>query len=282
MADSGVISHIDDLGGSHSANVAMLELAAAGSVTSGSVMVPPGWFAEIVSEPAFFELDLGIHLTVTSESAAFRWGPLTDAGRAGGLVDDDGYLWSTVTEARANAHPEAVDTELRAQVDRALARGLDVTHLDHHMGVALAPEFVANTVQIAFDYRLPMLFPGNLAEYGELVNMGPADIEVLRDARSEALQLGVAVGDTFVMPLMHHDAADRPATLREALSELPYGITYLSLHCAAPGDIEATHPKDHAWRLTEYEVFRDGAEARRLMGPELLGMRPFRDALRSL
>ncbi len=278
MADL-LIPHIDDLGGSHAANAAMLELSATGSVTSGSVMVPPGWFPQIASDERFQGLDLGIHLTITSESVAFRWGPTTV--HRGGLTDGDGYLWPTVPEVRAHADPGAVDEELRAQLDRALAAGLDVTHVDHHMGAALSPEFVHNTVAMAVDYDVPMLFPGNLAEYAKLVDMGPTDVEVLEDARREAVAHGVAVGDTFVMPLIHHTDPQPERALLRALDALPSGVTYMSLHCAAGNEIIAIHPNDAEWRILERRMFADASFIDRLRQRELSGMRRFRDELRS-
>ena len=131
-------------------------------MSSGSVMVPAAWFPEIAAAPNLSDLDLGIHLTLTSESAAFRWRPISTASRASGLIDGDGYMWSTVPPLREHAHPEAVEGEMRAQIDRALAAGIDVTHLDHHMGAALAPEFVDATVRIAMEYLLPVAFPSNI------------------------------------------------------------------------------------------------------------------------
>ena len=56
---------------------------------------------------------------------------------------------------RARAAPEAGEAELRSQVDAALAAGIDVTHLDDHMGTALAPKFVAAYLRMAADYHLP-------------------------------------------------------------------------------------------------------------------------------
>ena len=73
----------------------------------------------------------------------YRWRPLTRPSAAAGLTDRDGFLHPDVATVRARAAPEAVEAELRAQVEAALAAGIDVTHLDDHMGTVLAPEFVA-------------------------------------------------------------------------------------------------------------------------------------------
>ena len=284
-----VIPHIDDVGSSHSANAAMLELGM-DAVISGSVMVPASWFPEIANAPALSNLDLGIHLTLTSESAAFRWRPLSTASRASGLIDDDGYMWPSVPPLREHAHPEAVEAEMRAQIDRAMAAGVDVTHLDHHMGAALAPEFVHATVRLAAEYRLPIAFPSDIegflsllaagADSGSPNEMGEVNVAELSDARRRAGKW--AVGRTFLMGLTYQKEPDPHRTFQRLLSELTPGITYLSLHASAPGDVEHVHPNDYAWRVAEYRLFADPTFASWIKGQpfEVAGMRSFRSRLR--
>jgi predicted glycoside hydrolase/deacetylase ChbG (UPF0249 family) len=276
-----VIPHIDDVACSHGANVAMVELGLAGGVTCGSAMVPPGWFPDIAAHPRLGELDLGIHLTLTSESSVFRWRPISATSRASGLIDSDGYMWSRVSSLRANAVPEAVEGELRAQIDTALAAGIDVTHLDHHMGAALSPEYVHATVRIARDYRIPIFFPSAIDTFVSVVEMGELDFEELEDARREAGDL--AVGDTFVMGLTYQTESDARRTFERLLRGVPPGVTYLSLHCSSRGDIEQIHPNDAGWRIAEYELFSDPDFVAWLSGQSFRtsGMRQYRDALAS-
>src|SRR5919205_960428 len=126
-----VVPHVDDLGASHGANSAFLDLAARGLVTCGAVMVPCPWFREIAeaaaADPA---LDLGVHLTLTSEWAHYRWAPISTASGTSGLIDADGYLWRDVASLRRHLVPEAAEAELRAQIERAIAAGLTPTHID--------------------------------------------------------------------------------------------------------------------------------------------------------
>jgi len=68
-------------------------------------------------------LDLGVHLTLTAEKQFYRWRPLSNATKSSGLVDDEGYMWRDVTSVRKNANVEAVNLELRAQLDFALGFG---------------------------------------------------------------------------------------------------------------------------------------------------------------
>ena len=67
-AERAIIPHVDDLGASHGANQAFLDLARAGRVTCGSVIVPGPWFREIADAAcADPSLDIGVHLTLTRE-----------------------------------------------------------------------------------------------------------------------------------------------------------------------------------------------------------------------
>lgn len=276
-----VIIHIDDLGASHGANIAMTELAAAGVVTSGSVIVPAPWFPEIarLDHPS---LDLGVHLALTSESAAFRWRPISTTSRASGLFDADGYLWPDTPSVRANAHLDAVETELRAQVEAARAAGINVTHLDHHMGAALAPEFAAATARLAKDHDLPVLFPRAIAGYVGVLTMGEVDVAILENVRAELDADGLAIGEEFLMGLAYQDEPCREVYER-FFKQLQPGVTFLSLHCSEPGEIEQIHPGDFAWRVAEYDLFRDVEFTDWLAQQRvrLIGFREIRDSLRT-
>ena len=158
--DRAVILHVDDLAMCHGANRALLELAAVGAVTCGSVMVPCPWFREIAeaaaADPA---LDLGVHLTLTSEWQHYRWRPLSTTSRASGLIDEDGYLWRDTASFRAHLVPEAAEAELRAQIDLALAAGIKPSHIDAHMAAAMLPELIELHVQLALDYGVVPVLP---------------------------------------------------------------------------------------------------------------------------
>src|SRR5713101_6125948 len=127
-----LIVHADDVGVTHSVNAATIKALDTGLVTSASIMVPCPWFPEIAdyakSHP---DLDLGLHLTLTSERVYYRWGPVAAKDKVPSLVDENGYFhhdWSATTRI----NPKDVELELRAQIDRAYAMGVHPTHLDSH------------------------------------------------------------------------------------------------------------------------------------------------------
>ncbi|HXL79412.1 MAG TPA: polysaccharide deacetylase family protein [Pyrinomonadaceae bacterium] len=132
-----LIIHADDLGLSHSENQASIACFEKGVVNSGSVMVPCPWFPEIAAySVAHPQLDLGLHLTLTSEWKPYRWGPVLPRTDVPSLIDSGGFL-SNNCQVVAEAKLEEVEKELRAQVDRAKQFGIDPTHFDIHMNSLL-------------------------------------------------------------------------------------------------------------------------------------------------
>ena len=180
---------------------------------------------------------------------------------------------------------------MRAQIERALAAGIDVTHLDHHMGAALAPEFVDATVRLGKEYVLPVAFPSDIAGFldslaagagaGSPNDMGEVEISELAEARRRAGPF--AFGGTFLMGLTYQRETDPRRTFERLLTEMTPGITYLSLHASARGDIEHIHPNDHAWRVAEYDLFASPDFVRWLKSQpfEIAGMRKYRELLRT-
>jgi predicted glycoside hydrolase/deacetylase ChbG (UPF0249 family) len=79
------------------------------------------------------DADLGLHLTLTAEWQTFRWGPVTPRNLVPSLVGPDGNFYATTEEFARHAQVNEVETEIRAQIERAKAMGLDPTHLDAHM-----------------------------------------------------------------------------------------------------------------------------------------------------
>ena len=278
-----VVLHVDDVGMCHGANVAFVELSRAGGVTCGSVMVPCPWFPEIASAAADdASLDVGVHLTLTSEWPQYRWPPLTTRSRASGLIDERGYFPRNCLALREQLNVEAAEVELRAQIDRALDAGIDVTHLDTHMGAALVPELIDVYVRLGFDYRLPVLLPRNADSYTGVLRMGEIP-PGLHERHVQSLQRrGLPVFDHFRMT-PEDDHPDVESTYRGMIEALPAGITYFALHCNAPGDIESIVPPRAHRRTNEYRLFGSGAPAGWAadLGIRTIGMREIRELWRA-
>jgi predicted glycoside hydrolase/deacetylase ChbG (UPF0249 family) len=258
-----IVIHADDVGMCHGANQAFIELSRLGTISAGSVMVPCPWFPELadaaVAEPG---LDVGVHLTLNAEQQGYRWGPLSRPPASAGLTDADGYLWRDVASVRRHAHPEAVEVEWRAQIDRALAAGIDVTHLDAHMGSSLAPEWCDRYIALGVEYRLPALITSALSAY---------------DPNNHLAGVSEATFSSFV-------ASAREAGMPIFDRVLETDLVYCAFHpCRpGPGEIEQIEPGAHHVRVDEYELFGTNEWGSWLQEQdfEVIGMRDLRDTWR--
>jgi len=154
-----VIIHADDLGVSHSQNMASISAWESGVVSSGSIMVPCPWFPEIahyfVEHPS---TDLGLHLTLNSEWNYYKWSSVSSKDEVPSLLDSMGYLYATTEQVVKNASLEEVEKELRNQIERAIAFGVDPTHFDAHMGTAFSSQdFAEIYIQLGREYKVPVL-----------------------------------------------------------------------------------------------------------------------------
>jgi predicted glycoside hydrolase/deacetylase ChbG (UPF0249 family) len=164
-----LIVRADDIGSSHAANLACIKSYQEGIARSVEVMAPCPWFneaAQMLRENRGY--DVGVHLTLTSEWANYKWGPLTQAPS---LVDKNGHFFPT-TSQRENFPPntgflqcgwkiEEVEKELRAQIELVKRTIPQVTHLSSHMGTPTStPELAVVVEKLAKEYRLPIRTPG--------------------------------------------------------------------------------------------------------------------------
>lgn len=154
-----LIIHADDLGVSHSENAASIAALGKGPVNSASIMVPCPWFPEIAAYARHHKTaDLGLHLTLTSEWKHYKWSPVTSRDSVASLVNSGGYFYSQVDSLTMYGSPEHVEIELRNQVKKAYRAGIDITHLDAHMGAAVGtPEYTAAYLKIGREFKLPVL-----------------------------------------------------------------------------------------------------------------------------
>lgn len=275
-----IVIHEDDVGMTHGANAAFVELSKLGTCSSGSVMVPCPWFPEAVEIAAANpSLDLGVHLTLTSEQKPYRWRPLTAPPASAGLTDALGYFWPDVPTAR-RAAPDAVEAELRAQIETALSAGIDVTHFDAHMGTAQMPEFVKIFRRLGREYRVPVLLVKDLSLYNPASYAGPLDT-ARYDAEVAAAR---AEGDPIFEQVFETPwgrTTDAETAYRSIFEKIPEGLSFLSMHFNTPGDFEVIGPDAHI-RTEEYALFRTphvGGWVEEF-GLEVIGMRDLRELVR--
>jgi predicted glycoside hydrolase/deacetylase ChbG (UPF0249 family) len=158
-----LIIHADDLGLSHSTNMAVIKAFENNAVTSGSIMVPCPWFPEIVAyvrdHPG---LDVGIHFTLNAEWKFYKWNGVSPSSEISSLIDKEGYFNSSIQPLIFGARPEQVEKELRAQIDKAIAGGIKPTHIDSHMGsMFVTPALFRVALKVAGEYKIPLFVPMN-------------------------------------------------------------------------------------------------------------------------
>ena len=172
-ADSKLlIIHADDLGVSHSENMASFEAIEKGLVNSASVMMPTPWVLEVANYAKKHAKthDFGLHLVLSSEWKNYKWGPVSPVNKVPSLIDEHGYFHKGCI---SDLNMKEVEAELRAQVDRAYAMGLEPTHLDTHMDCLLgSKELTAVYLKVGQSYNLPVLaskeFPQELLDKYEV------------------------------------------------------------------------------------------------------------------
>jgi len=154
-----LIIHADDLAVAHSEDAASFDALDKGAATSASIMVPCPWLTEVADYAKKHpEADLGLHLTLTSEWATYRWGPVSSKDTVPSLLDPNGYLWSETEPGKQHIKAEDAEREIHAQIEKAMTMGIHPTHVDSHMGMLFErPDLFAVYVKVAREYKLPFL-----------------------------------------------------------------------------------------------------------------------------
>ena len=157
-----LILHVDDFGMSYESNQGTIKAIEQGVANSASMMMPCPWVPQAVRwVKAHPGVDVGIHLTLTSEWEDYRWGPLAGKPQVPGLVDPEGALWPSVEKVVQHATPEEIETEIRAQLSRAGEMGFEPTHLDSHMGTLFAtPDYLMRYIKVGVEEGIPVMVPG--------------------------------------------------------------------------------------------------------------------------
>lgn len=234
--DVVLIAHVDDVGMSHSSNLGMIETLEKGIATSFSVMMPCPWVVEVLQYVKKHpEVDCGLHLTMTSEWEVYRWGPLAGKPAVPGLVDEHGCLWRDVRSVASHATPDEIETEIRAQIERAERMGLPITHLDSHMGTLFARrDYFERFLKIGLEKKIPILAIGGHMTYASVEN--PEAVAELRPRAEQIWKMGLPVLDDLHTASYGWPAAEKTARFAKLLEELKPGITEVLFHASIPTD----------------------------------------------
>ena len=152
-----VMLHADDIGMCSEANEAVIPYLLNDQIQSASAMVPCPWFNDIADwYKKHPEMDIGLHLTLTSEWKNYRWGPVSNSSSVPELIDTEGYLWRRVIDVASRTPVATIEKEVRAQIERAYERGIKPGHIDTHMGTLYSKvEYAEAFFNIAMEYGIP-------------------------------------------------------------------------------------------------------------------------------
>jgi chitin disaccharide deacetylase len=241
-----LIIHVDDVGMSYESNQGAIRAIREGVANSLSVMMPCGWVPGFVNYwKQNKDIDAGLHLTMTSEWKDYRWGPLAGKTNVKGLVDQEGAMWRSVADVVKSASPDEVETEIRAQLERARIMGFEPTHLDSHMGTLFAtPEFLERYVKVGMQEKIPVMFPGghNTAVQAS-EKMDSERLAMTREIGKQLWNAGLPVLDDLENNSYGWKAPEngdksekalqkfKTAKYIEAFSKLKPGLTMVIMHC---------------------------------------------------
>lgn len=260
-----LIVNCDDLGSSASANRATAQAMADGLATSATLMVPCPWALDAVKRAV--PGGVGVHLTLTCEYPGYRWRSLTGAAS---LHDDEGFMPATAQAVWDKADLDDVRAECRAQIDQAYAWGVDVTHLDAHMGtMQLEQRYAALFLELAADYRLPVRMIGASVEQ----RLGLS-------SRAPAAEMGLVFPDKLLTTW----AKPAKPTFAAILEGLKPGVTEIYLHPVEDGpELRGYDPHAVQIRVDDHACLLDPdlKQMAANLGVTLIDFGPLRDLQRA-
>lgn len=266
-----LIIHADDIGVSHSENLATFQAMEKGVVNSASIMMPCPWVPEVAEYARLHPtVDFGLHLTLTSEWKYYKWGPLLQ-NEVKSLLTDKGYLTDGLVNLPATAKVEEVEKELRAQIALAKNFGIDITHLDSHMGILFqSQEFLQTYIKLGRELKVPVL----LTNGGGSINLK----QFITDKDVVADQVYILTPSDY--------AQGSKVYYTDVLKSMQPGLNVILLHAAFDDAEMQAITMDHsdygaAWRQADYDFFTS-EECRKLIKDQniqLVTWRQIRDKL---
>ncbi len=197
-------------------------------------------------------------------------------------MDTEGYFPRTVQEVQKNGDTSAAQVELLTQVERALAAGIDVTHIDTHMGAILDAKYMPAYAMTALRFQLPLLAV-RLDEIGWM-KLG-ADQETAKAAvqfTGQMEETGLAMHDG-----LFHTTLEQPIgridEVKQILSNLPCGLSRLYIHPQMDTPEARAVSPDWAGRVADYQALmsEEIAELIHRLGIQLIGYRALREVMRA-
>jgi len=259
-----LVLHADELGLCHAVNIGAYTSLRAGIATSASLMIPSPWARAAAA--TYRGDDIGVRLTVNAEHDHYRWGPITPSPS---LLDGDGGFPRTIDDLWEHGDVDEIRRECRAQIERAILWGFDVSHLDAHLGaVMLRPEFFDVYLELAVEFCLPIRLPNQSEE-----------LRTGFPFRKLAAEEGIVVPDRLIASVTMGDEA----SLLQAVTAIEPGVTELSMLPAVDTPELRAVTTDWQLRSRDYHLLMTDSPLARAIaetGAIPIGFRRLRELMR--
>ena len=286
-SDRVFVLHADDIGMNYASVVAYAALLEHSPLSSAAIMVPCPWFPAasqlLQKQENHPKLDVGVHLTLTSEWDAYRWRPISTADPATGLLDDEGCFHRTTKAVREGAAVCAVTTELRAQIAQVQRVGIDYTHIDTHMGTLVHPRLYVSYMELGIELGVPAFGVRLTVERVMAAGYERAVAEKMAAYSQQLEARGMPLfNDNHLMPL--HSEQSLAARLeygKRVLDSAEPGLYYLIIHpCIDTPTLRALTP-DWEARVGDYNLFMSDQWQRAIeaSGVHVIGMKRLRELM---
>ena len=266
-----LIIHGDDIGVSHSVNIASFDGYKNNAINSGSAMIPSPWIKEVaVFHKENPNYDIGLHLTLTAEWKNYKWDGVSSSNQITSLLNEDNEFYDNTSDVNINANPEEVRRELQAQIDFSRQIGLNPTHIDTHMGALavnknlwrvyievghknkLVSMVTKSRALNLFDDDFPM--PDYIVPVNDIYMLYPgADRTFLEAAFGEDLASTVIVEDIYKYEDWYELYSNKIKSLQPGLNVFLLHLGYDNEELKA---VTIDHPEyGSLWRQLDYDVF---------------------------
>ena len=266
-----LIIHGDDIGVSHSVNIASFDGYKNNAINSGSAMIPSPWIKEVAAfhkkNPNY---DIGLHLTLTAEWKNYKWDGVSSSNEITSLLNTDFEFYDNTSDVNKNANPEEVRKELQAQIDFSRQIGLNPTHIDTHMGaLAVNKKLWRVYIEVGhknklvsmvtktralnlFDDEFPM--PDYIVPVNDIYMLYPgADRTFLEESFGEDLASSVIVEDIYKYDDWYELYSNKIKSLKPGLNVFLLHLGYNNEELKA---VTIDHPEyGSLWRQLDYDVF---------------------------
>lgn len=253
-----IMLHADDAGMCEEANIATKKYLEEGHIQSAAAMPPCPWFEDMIEWAKVHpDMDVGLHLTLTSEWKTYRWTSVSPPDEVPGLIDEEGMLWRKVIDVAQNATVEEVEKEVRAQIEKSIAMGYRPDHIDTHMGTLYArPDFAKVYLQIAMEYGIP----ANAIDLSD-----PMVVATFRQQGYPINEEMISFMDTYTLPkLDFFTSAPKASTYEEKkevfkklIRSLKPGLTEIIFHPSVESDQLKSITGSWQQRVWEAQMFAD-------------------------